>query len=157
MPFQLKLVPHTAAEHVLENEIPISGVEFLEKASALLRKSIDGCTNMRHITLGTLSSYTINIPDDVAIRSGKFENNMSMYVVVENDLLKDFIFYTATMMTNCSTASVTYRHICAPYNGNGGVLLHSNIDELAFVDTWVKLNYPETMTRNQYVCTCGCV
>lgn len=152
MAFQLKLVPHDADECVLENEIPISGVDFLSKASALLRKSIDGCSSMRHQTLGQLHSYTINVPDAVATASGQFENAMEMYIVVEKNILADFIFYTASI--NQCNPSLLYRNMpCAAYNRND-VVLYSNIDELAFIDEWIKLGYPDNMSRSQYSSCC---
>lgn len=154
MAFQLKLVPHDADDCVLENETPISGIEFLSRASSLLRKSVDGCSSMRHQTLGQLHSYTINVPDSVATASGRFENCMEMYVVVENNILSDFIFYTASI--NQCNPSLLYRNMpCAAYNKND-VVLYSNIDELAFIDTWMSLGYPDNMSRSQCSNNCCC-
>ena len=74
MEFKLVLTANrpTAGELVLEPEVPLSGVRFIEEVGKALRKSIDHIGRHRHTTLGALVTYEITVPQQMALESGLF-------------------------------------------------------------------------------------
>ena len=124
----------TEGDLVVTPETPLSGVHFIEVFGRTLRRSIDHVGRYRHITLGALAEYEVTVPQQIAIESGLFESNDKITVYVENGLLNNFIFYSA---------SISYGKTgrpCYPYVQNEATLI-SMIDELLFLDAWVSTGY----------------
>lgn len=138
MEFKLVVTPPNPAigQLALEAETPLSGVSFVEAIGAALRKSIDHVARSKHTTLGALPSYEMSVPQAVAIDSGLFEDTTTARVVIEPNLLADFIWYSGSMSNEA-----THRP-CYPYM-TGGATLVSNIDELGFLQIWASLGYPK--------------
>lgn len=141
MSFQIILVPPTPAEAVLCSETPISGLEFVSIAEQCLRRVIGGCEKQTHNTLGRLTNYPIRLTDKMAIESGLFDKTTEVYVIIPNDALKKFLFYTAEQRTNSAGTTVSRVY---PYYTTGAVI-NSRVDEFAFLETWQKYGYPTSM------------
>ncbi|MDE6041806.1 MAG: hypothetical protein K2F99_09545 [Muribaculaceae bacterium] len=125
----------TDGDLVLEAETPLSGVEFIAEMGRCLRRSIDHLVRTRHVTLGALSCYEITVPQCMAIESGLFETKNTISVIVENNLLSNYIFYGGTVSTKSTGRP------CYPYM-HGEAVLNSFIDELQFLEDWANLGYP---------------
>lgn len=145
MEFKLILVPETPDKLILNPEKPLAGLSFIEQASACLRRSLDTKTRMRHCTLGSIAQYEISVPQAVAIESGRFENKNTIYIPCEEDFLKKFVFYGATI-----GRSSTHRQVYPYYTDE--IVLVSYIDELAIIDTWRNRSFPEKLTINLSGC-----
>lgn len=141
MDFELTLIPETPDKLLLHAEKPLAGLAFIEEASKCLRRSLDAKKRMRHMTLGNVATYTISVPQALAIDSGMFEDSSKCYVVCEEDILKKFVFYSA------STSAVPGCRASYPFYQDE-IVLSSLIDELAFLNTWRNRGYPKTMTIN---------
>lgn len=137
--------------NVLEAETPMSGAKFLMYASACLRRSLDDVSSRyRHQTLGALASYTMAVPQQIALESGLYEDTATFTLTVSEDILSRFIFYGATL------GNAGSQRPCYPYVQNE-VVLTSYIDELAFIFAWqatgfakkVKLNADGTMVADK--------
>ena len=139
MTFKLVLVPQRPGEVVLSAETPLRGLALLEKAAACLRRNLDTVENTTHQTLGALSSYTITVPQAIAIESKFFANKSEAVLVVENNILSKYIFYGAAI------SNMPAQRACYPYYKNT-VTVISYIDELAFLDNWRNRGYPTTLT-----------
>ena len=124
----------TAGDLVLNAEVPLSGVKFVEAFGAALRKSIDHIDRCRHVTLGALAIYEMNVPQQMAIESGHYNSVDTYTVYVENDLLKNFLFYQASLRYGATGRP------CYPYMSNEATLV-SQIDELAFLEAWANTGY----------------
>lgn len=142
MVFKLKLLPTKPSEGevVLEPEKPLSGLQFIEEASRCLRRSLDGNCKCRHITLGTLATYTCTVPQAIAIESGWFDKENERTLIVDHNYLASYVFYGASMAYTGS------RRSCYPYYENE-IALTSFIDELAFLEKWKMKGYPEILTE----------
>lgn len=141
MEFTLKLVPELPTQLILTPETPLSGVKFLEEAGKCLRRSLDLGVRYRHQTMGSLSTYNIVVPQAVAIESKFFEDCDSMYLLVDNGFLNNFIFHAASF-------SFGHGNRCwYPYYQNEIVLM-SFIDELAVVDLWRSRGFPGNLKFN---------
>ena len=145
MEFKLILTPKTPDTFLLYAETPLSGLEFVEKAGACLRRNLDTETRARHITLGNVARYEISVPQELAIKSGKFDTTNTMYLPCDENILKEFIFYGASM------SHVGTRRACYPYYQNE-VVLCSYIDELHFLDVWSKRGFPTKFKNNVSDC-----
>ena len=97
MEFKLILVPETPDKLLLKPETPLAGLTFIEHASACLRRSLDTTQRMRHSTLGAVAQYELLVPQAIAIESCRFGNTNTIYVPCEENFLKKFIFYGATL------------------------------------------------------------
>lgn len=142
MAFSIILTPPTPAEAVLCAEQEISGLEFIALAQGSLKSVVPSTMRQVHHTLGRRTTYTIELPDEVAIASGLFHEANSIYVVCPNDGLKNFIFYTAEKTLNANSNrnySMLY-----PY-ARSSVTLKSHIDEFALIEVWANHNYPTNM------------
>lgn len=153
MTYRLILVPQRPNEVVLEEETKLCGLEFVSEASSLLRCNLDDYTKFTHVTLGNLTSYTISVPIADAIASGKFENCMERYLIVESGSLNKYIFHTAVakkarmnhVRDRCSHPTHSY-----PYYQDE-VVLFSRIDELAFLEDWKNTGYADKMVRDAFI------
>lgn len=134
MNFKLILAPALTTDVLLEAEAPLQGLNFIEEAAKCLRRNLDGQTNMSHTTLGTLSSYTISVPQAIAIESGKFNDQTEFTLYLPNNFLNEYIFYGAAV------SSVNSKRSCYPFYSNSVVLV-SYIDELAVINTWKNAGY----------------
>lgn len=134
MNFKLKLAPALTTDVLLTAEVPLQGLSFVEKAAACLRRNLDCQTSMRHVTLGTLSSYTISVPQAIAIESGRFDAQSEFTLYLPNDFLADYIFYGAAL------SNVASKRSCYPFYNNEVVLV-SYIDELAVIEAWKNAGY----------------
>ena len=136
MEFKLRIVGErpTAGDLILNAETPLDGVKFVEEVGKCLRRSIDHVSRFRHLTLGALSAYEMNLPQQVAIDSGLFESTNAVTVIVEKNMLSHYIFYNASM------SYAATRRPCYPYMSNEAVLT-SYIDELAFIQDWAECGY----------------
>ena len=141
MEFKLILVPETPDKLILKTEKPLAGLSFIEQASACLRRSLDTKSRMRHNTLGAIAQYEVLVPQAVAIESCKFDTKNVVYVPCEENFLKKFIFYGATI-GKCGTGRPVY-----PYYSDE-VVLSSYIDELAIIDVWRNRDFPDKLTIN---------
>lgn len=141
MEFKLILVPRVPEEMLLYAEKPLAGLEFIEKASACLRRNLDTETRMRHLTLGNISQYEISVPQAIAIESGWFDSSSKRYLPCEKNVLKKYIFYGASMNRAASNRPVY------PYY-TGEIVLASYIDELALLDVWRNRGYPDTFDKD---------
>ena len=139
MEFSLKLVPCLPDELVLVAEKPLSGVKFLEEAGKCLRRNLDNGARTRHQTIGNLASYTISVPQQLAIESQWFEDKSCRYLSVEHALLNKYIFHAASFTYGSANRSYY------PYY-QGEIVLTSYIDELAFLESWRNRGYPDKMT-----------
>lgn len=140
MDFKLVLFPKNPDEFLLYAEKPLSGLKFIETASACLKRNLDGITNTKHITLGSVAKYEISVPQAIAINSGWFQNKSTRYIPCEANILNKYLFYGAAM-NNASACRSIY-----PYYQNQ-IVLNSYVDELSFLQDWVDRGYPEEMTR----------
>ena len=141
MEFKLVLIPKTPDEVLLYPETPLSGLKFMEVAGACLRRSIDTETRFRHITLGTVVSYEITVPQAIAIASGWFDQTNKRYLTVEQNILAKYVFYGASMARVGTTAQIY------PYYSSEIVLV-SYIDELALLQVQAQRGYPDYLTIN---------
>ena len=121
--------------NVLDAETPLSGLSFVMYASACLRRSLDDISRYRHQTLGALATYTMAVPQQLALESGLFEDAATVTITVAEDILKPFIFYGATL------GSASSSRPCYPYTQNETVLT-SYIDELRFLFAWQAAGFP---------------
>lgn len=135
MNFKLILVPETPDKALLYPETPLSGLAFIEEASACLRRNLDNQSRCRHQTLGTITQYEISVPQAIAIESERYKTTDTFYLVCESDVLKRFIFYGASMTKMRGGR-------CYPYYSDE-VVLTSYIDELAIIDLWRERGYPD--------------
>lgn len=135
MEFKLILTPKTPDTFLLYAETPLSGLEFVEKAGACLRRNLDTETRARHITLGNVAQYEISVPQAIAIESGWFKTSNTRYLPCEPGILSKYIFYGASMNRAASNRPVY------PYYSNEVVLV-SYIDELALLEIWRNRGYP---------------
>lgn len=124
----------TAGDLVVTPETPLSGVEFIEIFGKTIRRSIDHIGRHRHITLGSLAVYELNVPQQIAIDSGLFTKSDTVDVYAENGLLNNFIFYSASI-----SYAKSHRPYY-PYMQNEATLI-SMIDELSFIDAWITTGY----------------
>ena len=140
MEFKLNLVGHhpTSGDLVLRAEVPLSGVKFIETFGKALRRSIDHVGRYRHITLGALATYEVSVPQQMAIDSGLFQENDTLNVYVENNLLSYFIFYQASLAYGATGRP------CYPYMVNEATLV-SLIDELKFLECWANTGYATSL------------
>lgn len=141
MSFKITLVPPIPSEAVLCAEKPINGLEFISIAESCLRRVVGCCEPQTHNTLGRLTNYPIQLTEEMAIASGLFETTNEVYVIVPNDALKKFLFYTAEKRS--STAGTTVSRVYPYYKT--GTILHSHVDEFAFLETWQKYGYPTSL------------
>lgn len=141
MGFQITLVPPTPSEAVLCAETPVHGLEFVAIAEQCLRRVIGGSETQTHNILGRLTNYPIQLTDKMAIESGLFEKTNNVYIIVPNNALKKYIFYTADRKT--VTAGTTVSRIYPNYAT--GAIITSRIDEFAFLEDWQKFSYPTSM------------
>ena len=157
MEFKLRLEGDrpTKGDLVLATETPISGVKFIEYVGKCLRRSIDHVSRSRHVTLGALSTYEMNVPQSMAIDSGLFNETNTVTIVVEHDILSNFIFYIA------SISNVPSHRPCYPYMTDEATLV-SYIDELAFLEAWANTGYASrvamsggAMVAMEYSCANG--
>lgn len=139
--FKLILIPETPDKFLIKSEKPLAGLKFIEEASSCLRRNLDLEVSMRHQTLGTVSQYEISVPQELAIKSGKFDTTSTVYLPCDENVLKEFIFYGASM------SHVGTRRACYPYYQNE-VVLCSYIDELHFLDVWSKRGFPTKFKNN---------
>ena len=150
MEFKLILCAKNPSEVVLTPETPLAGLNFIQVAAQCLRRSLDGLTTMRHDTLGTLATYTITVPQALAIESGVFEDSQEFYCVVPNNFLKDYVFYMASM-NRAATRKVGY-----PYYQDS-IVITSYIDELAVLDAWKNNSFTDhILTGGDGSTGCGC-
>lgn len=115
--------------NVLDDEVKKSGATFLMYASACLRRSLDDTLRFNHQTLGALASYTMKVPQQIALESGLFEDTANFNLTVSENILEPYIFYGATEGNSASNRP------CYPYVQNE-VKLTSYIDELRFIFDW---------------------
>lgn len=141
MEFKLILVPETPDKLLLKPETPLAGLTFIEHASACLRRSLDTTQRMRHSTLGAVAQYELLVPQAIAIESCRFGNTNTIYVPCEENFLKKFIFYGATL-----GRSSTRRNVYPYYTDE--IVLTSYIDELAIIEIWRNRDYPDKLTIN---------
>lgn len=143
MEFKLVLTANrpTAGELVLEPEVPLSGVRFIEEVGKALRKSIDHIGRHRHTTLGALATYEITVPQQMALESGLFTDTDTVTAVVENNLLSYFVFYAASVSSGAAGRP------CYPYMQNEASLI-SMIDELTFLEAWAATGYSLQLMMN---------
>ena len=135
--------------NVLDAETPKSGASFLMYASACLRRSLDDTSRFRHQTLGALASYTMAVPQQIALESGLFNDTATYTITVSENVLEPYIFYGATLSAAGSNRP------CYPYTTNE-IVLTSFIDELRFIFDWqatgfapkVKLNSNGQLVRD---------
>ena len=139
MQFNLVLVAARPDELILTAETPLAGVKFLEEAGRCLRRNLDCGSKYRHQTIGNLSTYTISVPQQIAIESTWFEAKSTRYLTVSHGFLNSYIFHAATF--SYGTANRTYY----PYYQNE-IVLTSLIDELAVLDFWRENGYPAVLT-----------
>ena len=140
MDFKLVLYPRNPDEFILYAEKPLSGLKFIEVASACLKRNLDGITNTKHITLGNVAKYEISVPQSIAIQSGWFTEKSVRYLPCEANILADYLFYGAAM-NNASACRSVY-----PYY-QYQVVMNCYVDELGFIQAWVDRGYPDEMTR----------
>ena len=141
MEFKLILVPETPDKLILRPEKPLAGLAFIEQASACLRRNLDTKTRMRHCTLGAIAQYEVSVPQAIAIESGRFADKNTVYIPCEEDFLKKFVFYGATI-----GRSSTHRQVYPYYTDE--IVLCSYIDELGIIDIWRNRDYPDKLTIN---------
>jgi len=142
MKFSLTLVTSKPQKlSVLDAETPKSGANFLMHASACLRRSLDDTSRFRHQTLGELASYTMAVPQQIALESGLFDDTSTVTITVSENILASFIFYGATM------SSASSNRPCYPYVQNE-VVLTSYIDELAFIFGWRGTGFAKKVKLN---------
>lgn len=141
MEFELTLIPETPDKLLLHAEKPLAGLAFVEEASKCLRRSLDTKKRMRHMILGNIATYTMSVPQALAIESNMFTDSNKCYIVCEEDILEKYIFYAAST-SNQPSNRPTY-----PYYQDE-IVLTSLIDELTFLNVWRNRGYPKTMTIN---------
>ena len=141
MEFKLILNPETPDKFLIKYEKPLAGLKFIEEASACLRRNLDLEVSMRHQTLGTVSQYEISVPQELAIKSGKFDTVSTVYLPCDENILKEFIFYGASM------SHTGTRRACYPYYQNE-VVLCSYIDELHFLEVWANRGFRDKFKSN---------
>ncbi len=141
MDFELTLIPETPDKLLLHAEKPLAGLAFIEEAGKCLRRSLDAKKRTRHMSLGNIATYTMSVPQALAIVSKMFEDSNKCYVVCEEDILEKFIFHAAStsVQPGCRRSYPFYED---------EIVLSSLIDELAFLNTWRNRGYPKTMTIN---------
>lgn len=140
MQFNLVLIAARPDELILTAETPLAGVSFLEEAGRCLRRNLDGSSKYRHQTLGNLSTYTISVPQQIAIESGWFDSKSTRYLTLSHGFLNDYIFHAANF--TYGTANRTYY----PYYQNE-IVLTSLVDELAVLDCWREKGYPAVLSN----------
>ena len=82
------------------------------------------------------------VPQELAIKSGKYDTVSTVYLPCCEDILKKFIFYGASM------GHTGIRRACYPYYQDE-VVLTSYIDELKFLDVWASRGFPGQMSKNE--------
>ena len=142
MEFKLILIPETPDKFLIKSEKPLAGLKFIEEASSCLRRSLDLKVQMRHQTLGTVSQYEMLVPQELAIKSGKYDTVSTVYLPCCENILKSFIFYGASM------GHTGTRRACYPYYQDE-VVLTSYIEELKFLDVWASRGFPGQMGTNE--------
>lgn len=135
MPFKLVFVAATPDAYVLHGEKKLRGLDFLTTASSLLRRVIDDCVTQEHKTFSDRKYYCMAVPNGVAVDSGKFEKSDVCYVLVKDNYLKNYIFYSAEY--RCGRSGCSY-----PFVYKDSVVLTSHVDELAVIQKWIDLGYP---------------
>lgn len=155
MEFKLNLIAENPykGELVLEPETPLEGMNFISAVSCCLRRSIEHVSRARHNTLGGLATYEITVPQQVAYDSGYYDSTNEFTVIVERNLLSNFIFYVANVTYGANGRP------CFPYMQNEAVLT-SLIDEFAFLEAWVNTGYAnrlmmqngKVVANNGYFC-----
>ena len=140
MEFKLCLTGNrpAAGDLVLNAEVPLSGVRFVEEFGKAMRRSIDHVGRYRHTTLGALATYEVTVPQQMAIESGLFKDSDTVQIFVENNLLHKFIYYAASMSKGASGRA------CYPYMVNEATLI-TMVDELAFLDAWASTGYATSL------------
>ena len=139
MPFKLVFVAASPDQYVLHGEKKLRGLDFLTTASGLLRRVVDDCVTQEHKTFADRSYYCCAIPNRVAIDSGKYENTDVYYVLVKDNYLKSFLFYSADF--RCGRNGANY-----PFVYKDTVTITSHIDELALIQKWMDLGYPAAIS-----------
>lgn len=141
MTFTLQVVgPRpTAGDLVIEAETPLSGIHFLTEFGRAVRRSVDHVASYRHVTLGSVATYEMNVPQSVALESHLFEDSDKFTVIVDPNLLADFIFYSGSLKRGSTHTP------CYPYTSNEATLT-SMVDELGFIEVWSQLGFPGYIT-----------
>ena len=141
MAFTLVFCAEGPKNRVLHGDRPLKGLDFLDTAGSIMRRAIDGCSAQEHKTFGDIRNYSVRVPENVAIDSGRFENEDVVYVYVCDNWLKQFIFYSAEMRKGRN--SRTY-----PFQCKDTIVITSHVDELAALQAWAELKYPKYIGIN---------
>lgn len=139
MAFKLVFIAASPDQYVLHGEKKLSGLDFLTTAGGLLRRVINDNVGQEHRVFPNRKYYCVAIPSRVAIESGKYEKNDVAYVLVKDNYLSSFIFYSAEF--RCGRSATTY-----PFIYKDTVVLTSHVDELALIQKWIELGYPDTIS-----------
>lgn len=135
MKFQLTIQTSKPTKtNVLDDIPPLSGVEFLEAAVACLRRCLDNTSRFRHQTLGALASYTIEVPQRIAIESRLFDKSANATLVVSENILQYYLFYGATLTNAASNRP------CYPYVTNE-IVLTTYVDCIRFLADWANTGF----------------
>ena len=126
MAFKLVFMAASPDQYVLHGETKMSGLDFLTTAGGLLRRVINDNVGQEHRVFSKRKYYCVAIPSRVAIESGKYETSDVAYVLVKDNYLKPYIFYSAEF--RCGRSATTY-----PFIYKDTVVLTSHIDTQCFV------------------------
>lgn len=132
--FTLQLLPTDTTTLVLNQETELSGISLITKAQECLKIYIPASISKEHQILGSLPTYTIQVPYDIALTSGLFNNSDNVTITVSENILADYIFYVARI------DYMSGRTLQYPYYSDKLVLV-SKIDEISFLNDWVSASY----------------
>lgn len=138
MPFKLVFCAASPDKFVIKDDKKLKGLEFLTTAGTLLRRVVDECVAQEHRTLPNRQYYCVAIPSRVAADSEKYDNTDTFYVMVSNNYLKNYVFYSADFQ--CARNQSSF-----PFAYKDRVVITSHVDELALVQKWIDLGYPATI------------
>lgn len=139
MAFKLVFMAASPDQYVLHGETKMSGLDFLTTAGGLLRRVVNDNVGQEHRVFSNRKYYCVAIPSRVAIESGKYETSDVAYVLVKDNYLKPYIFYSAEF--RCGRSATTY-----PFIYKDTVVLTSHVDELALIQKWAELGYPDSIS-----------
>lgn len=138
--FQLQLITEDTTKSVLISETPISGTQLIHTAESCLHRYIPENIITEHQILGTLPTYAITVPYQMAITSGKFTNTDNYLLTVDENVLKDYLFYLARI------DYLSGKTLCYPYY-NDKLVIISRIDEIKFLTDWVASSYSNPFVK----------
>lgn len=141
--FKISLVPPLPNGAVLEDTETVAGLEFIEIAESSLRRVLEDGENKIFEGLGRIRTYDITIPTETAMKSGLFSDKNTVYVVVPNNFLKQFLFYSVVSSGGAGTHSYGHR-----YTFGKSVIVSTKVDEFAVIDAWEKFGYSTNIVKD---------